>query len=481
MTQWQIVLCVKGRPTTVSENQRTAEQWVVKVDGNDLKKLGGGESVEIGRKPLRPLMDDGYERLDIIDTEKSMSKRHAVFSVDEKGRAFVRDLDSTNGSYVVSPTGELMRLPVGGDFALPASPTIMQFGDVRVTFERCQDDDSTSDHQPVVSNLFEYAASDEAAQEPDAAGMSVDDILNLRAGEPTALFNARSVSNRVGFLRQAERQSFAPIRSNEPDYGELPSVSLVQPQHEDSSSNEPRDLFADAAAQASMQSQGPMIDRFQEHADEQAQEQEEMDRLRRMQDTVPVSQLSGGRFGGFHAEDASEQNANNIEPAVGAMQEAVNGEIVEIGDPETPYGFDAQENIEPQANDDERFRPYAEHSTVEYSAVEETAAASPEETAAFTPVFEPGSVFERVARGDFKEQEQTIEVDGLTSDDAKRTDDFTEQFEMARHPELLPFLAMNPSLYDDLYAWLGALGNQDVDAALSNNEGYAQYRKAVGK
>ncbi len=137
---------------------------------------------------------------------------------------------------------------------------------------------------------------------------------------------------------------------------------------------------------------------------------------------------------------------------------------------------DSQENGEIQVNDDERFRPNAE-----YSTVEEPVASSLEETSAFIPVFEPGSVFDRVAKGEFKEQEQTIEVDGLTSDDAKRTDDFTEQFEMARHPELLPFLAMNPFLYDDLYAWLAALGNQDVDAALSSNEGYAQYRKAVGK
>ncbi len=476
MTQWQIVLCVKGRPTTVSENQRTAEQWVVKVDGNDLKKLGGGESVEIGRKPLRPLADDGYERVDIIDTEKSMSKRHAVFSVDEKGRAFVRDLSSTNGSYVVSPSGELMRLPAGYDFALPSSPTNMQFGDVRIVFERYQDDDSTSDSQPVVSNLFEYAASAETTQEPDAAGMSVDDILNLRAGEPTALFNARSVSKRVGFLRQAEHQSFAPIHSDEPDYGELPSVSLVQPRREDSSSNEPRDLFADAAAQAGMQSQEPAAEQIQEQADRQAREQAEADRLRRMQDTVPVSQLSGGRFDRFHTEDTPEHGVADIEPAAEVMQEAVNSDAVETVEPEMADGYDSQENVESQTNDDERFRPYAE-----YAAVEEPAATSPEETAAFTPVFEPGSVFERVAKGDFKEQEQTIEVDGLTSDDAKRTDDFTEQFEMARHPELLPFLAMNPSLYDDLYAWLGALGNQDVDAALSNNEGYAQYRKAVGK
>ena len=106
---------------------------------------------------------------------------------------------------------------------------------------------------------------------------------------------------------------------------------------------------------------------------------------------------------------------------------------------------------------------------------------TPDETSVFKPAFEPGSVFDRVAKGELAKQEQTIEVDGLTSDDAKRTYDFTVQFEMARHPELLPFLAMNPSLYDDLYAWLGALGNADIDAALSHNPGYAEYRKAVGK
>ena len=74
-----------------------------------------------------------------------------------------------------------------------------------------------------------------------------------------------------------------------------------------------------------------------------------------------------------------------------------------------------------------------------------------------------------------------MQVNGLTSDQAKSTTDFTEQFEIARHPQLLPFLAMNPSLYDDLYAWLSAQGNADIDTALSKNAGYSEYRTAVGK
>ena len=102
-------------------------------------------------------------------------------------------------------------------------------------------------------------------------------------------------------------------------------------------------------------------------------------------------------------------------------------------------------------------------------------------TGVHTPVFEPGSVFERVAKGELKAQEPAVEVDGLTSDEAKTTQDFNVQFEVARHPELLAFLAMNPYLYDDMYSWLAARGEADIDEALSHNKGYQEYREAVGK
>lgn len=164
MTQWQRVLCVKGRPTTVSEDQRTAQQWTVKVDGTELKKLGSGESVEIGRKPLRPLVDDGFARLDIMDANKSMSKRHAIFSVDAQGNASVRDLKSTNGSFVVADNGQLMRLPADEDFRLPFAPMTLQFGDVRVTFEHGSEHavpETENNASAPVSNLFSYAVSDE--------------------------------------------------------------------------------------------------------------------------------------------------------------------------------------------------------------------------------------------------------------------------------------------------------------------------------
>ncbi|PIB82714.1 hypothetical protein CE168_02605 [Bifidobacterium sp. N5G01] len=482
-------MCVKGRPTTVSEDQRTAQQWTVKVDGTELKKLGSGESVEIGRKPLRPLVDDGFARLDIMDANKSMSKRHAIFSVDAQGNASVRDLKSTNGSFVVADNGQLMRLPADEDFRLPFAPMTLQFGDVRVTFEHGSEHavpETENNASAPVSNLFSYAVSDEVPQEPDAADMSVDDILNLRAGEPTALFNARNVANRVNFMQRAEHQSFAPVRSNEPDYGDLPSVSLVQ--HNVVADNTPRDLFADAVAE-----QHAAEEAAKKNAAENENEANQPEFVQETalptrtatgneteHDTIPVSKLFSARPSKpiIVALPAEENNMPEHMPEqqTETSHEQSNDEIVEQAATvaqqtnETP----SQEETAPQQADDERFRPHAAQSQVADEP-------SPDETSVFKPTFEPGSVFDRVSKGELAKQEQTIEVDGMTSDDAKRTDDFTVQFEMARHPELLPFLAMNPSLYDDLYAWLGALGNTDIDAALSHNPGYAEYRKAVGK
>ena len=138
---------------------------------------------------------------------------------------------------------------------------------------------------------------------------------------------------------------------------------------------------------------------------------------------------------------------------------------------EEPVAVDVQSVAPATTDDDARFKPTAQVSEADQL----------EQTQAFTPAFEPGSVFERVAKGEFNQREELVEAGGYNSDQARRSDDFAEQFEMARHAELLPFLAMNPALYDDLYAWLAAQGNADVDKALSTNPGYEDYRKAMGK
>ncbi|WP_033498808.1 FHA domain-containing protein [Bifidobacterium ruminantium] len=471
---------------TVGEDQRMARQWIVSVDGNDLKVLHNGESVEIGRKPLRPLPEDGFSRLDIQDPNKSMSKRHAVFSVDEQGNGSIRDLHSTNGSFVVTDGGQLMRLPVDEAIPLHSTSVTLQFGDVRLRFEAGREDtkdDSASDDangaHEAVSNLFEYAVSDDIPQEPDAADMSVDDILNLRAGEPTAFFHARNITDRAVAMRQAERQEFTPAQDDKPQsVDDFPSVSLVQ--ENAPIEDKPRDLFADAAAQAAAAESASAEDANKNEGKSPALP-DNVSSNNAEHDTIPVDRLFGARpktpvavalptrpdtDGEERKPDESAEDQSRA-PETKPSDDAARQAAAQSQEPANAVPAEATET---RPDDDERFRPQVARSQP-----------APDETTAFKPIFEPGSVFDRVSKGGLAKQEQTIEVDGLTSDDAKHTDDFTVQFQMARHPELLPFLAMNPSLYDDLYAWLGALGNQDIDAALSHNPGYEEYRKAVGK
>ena len=164
----------------MSGDQQATTKWMIRVDGSDLTSVEAGQTVEIGRKPLRPLSDDGTTRVEILDDTRSMSKRHAEFSVKSDGNAILRDMNSTNGTYLVRPGNDLVRLPSGSDFALTDDTVRLQFGDVPVDFVRFIDDSTTHRDDPSVANLFDYAL-DNVASEPEASELSVDDILNLRA------------------------------------------------------------------------------------------------------------------------------------------------------------------------------------------------------------------------------------------------------------------------------------------------------------
>nr|WP_217625412.1 FHA domain-containing protein [Bifidobacterium colobi] len=449
--------------------------------------------MEIGRKPLRPLAADGNDRLDVADQTKSMSKRHALLTVNDNGSAVVRDLGSTNGSYVVRDNGDLLRLPANADFLLPSSPMRMQFGDVPADFIRI-DNPEDDDHKPV-PDLFGYAASD-APQEPDAADMSVDDILDLRAGEPTAIFSAASVQRKIDEL-------------------EIGNLNLVQLNQKPEEPALPRDLFADAASQ-------------QKEVEEQRKVKETMDSvaLPAQKPASATTQLRPGvRISGVVPVDAiahpvthtntpaqgdqpaaSEAEAQPNSPAEATAETAKPIESAPVSETEAPTTApdqseaDAQPSQQPTGAQPLVFVPMNQSadgqvsSDADQSAAENPSAAQPEQASAaaddaaiddatgtYTPAFEPGSVFDRVAKGELKAQEPVVEVDGLTSNDAKTTQDFSLQFEIARHPELLVFLAMNPYLYDDMYAWLAARGEADIDEALAHNTGYQEYREAVGK
>ena len=481
MTQWHVVCS-----NSVSRKAVTVSEWTVKINGVDRISVKPGECVEIGRKPLRPLADDGNTRLDVADQTKSMSKRHAMFTVKSNGTASVRDLGSTNGSYVVRENGDLLRLPANTEFLLPASPMRMQFGDVPADFIRI-DDPVAKPLDLKVPDLFGYAVH-EAPQEPDAADMSVDDILDLRAGEPTAIFSADNVRRKVDEL-------------------ELGSLNITQPVTKNDEPAIPRDLFADALAQHAEQET--------ERKTQQAMDSVVLPKQQTEPESSTVAPASKhSRISGIVPVDAIahavvKHSPSTSEPAValaavvesdaaaGASKSAENVQS-ENTQPEIAQPATAQSETDQPAADvpDDQQRTAAEAyqesiaagvADQQPAAETETAQQSVSEasdiysTGVHTPVFEPGSVFERVAKGELKAQEPAVEVDGLTSDEAKNTQDFNVQFEVARHPELLAFLAMNPYLYDDMYSWLAARGEADIDEALSHNKGYQEYREAVGK
>ena len=642
--------------------------------------------MEIGRKPLRPVPSGGMRRIEILDDTRSMSKRHAEFSVKSDGNAILRDLNSTNGTFLVRPGNELVRLPGGSDFALNDDTVRLQFGDVPVDFVRFIDDDTTSKDDDV-ANLFDYAL-DNQPSEPEVADMSIDDILNLRAGEPTDIFNAGQVRSRAKELRQSEQQTFVPFSSP------LNPLAVNDANDDDAQDAAPRDLFADAhdvaagkidepaakkeefvprmhdgprhadrrnadslvsvselaqqhrpipslsiptsepvigatrepvsptvsptnsangepsisttirpqsesdnaqpdytqsaspqqqpsvwqtsmRAGVAMQPQQPIVQQSAQPMQPTAQPVQSAQPMQPVQQPAqPVAQQMPDPAQPTQLVDASHiavqqpmmqpQNVQTSASQVPLVNVAIPTEPTPEQQPTSSDAFTAQRNalhfdvIESALQGADNAATFDNASTTENpttpdnfattgnpsaadatvpievaapahqtnfvaEAIATTDAAMPvntatpanttvptntaapttattpaddaydrfrrhdddaqplDETQTFTPAFEPGSVFERVANGDFDKPKELIEVDGYTSDDARRSDDFTEQFEMARHAELLPFLAMNPTLYDDLYEWLAAQSNADIDEALSRNPGYEDYRKAVGK
>ena len=574
------VLC-EGKAYTVTE--RIERYWIVKTKGAEQMSIRPGSSVEVGRKPLRALSDDGFVRLEVMDSTRSMSKRHAIISVTRQGGALVRDLNSTNGSYIVGSDGGLKRLTPGDEFLLPGSPVRMQFGDVPIDFIRV--DEPVEHHEePAVEvpNLFDYAAAD-VKQEPDAADMSVDDILNLRAGEPTTAFRRSSVAHRVNEITQAAATSYPPEASTDeqghassavqaesarqvaepvqraesgvetagamaqPDVDQTDvdqtnveqsdveqtdtvqpvqsqSQSQVQPIHSPApAQTQPGQAPSSSSSTSGEQTVGGADAQEDRHPIERLSlnfvaatsdrvekrdlfvdalsepEQSDMpDDAVQPERTIAVQTVFGGhapqsidRLGGTNVGSADATVDATVDDAAhddaahddAEHDEAAPNRTVDE-DGKTPTAS-VQAVVHPVAENGRAIEPVAGAETVAGVAGPDPESSGqgvePDSTAVFTPAFEPGSVFERVKQGEFRTHEPAVEVDGLTSDQAKATADFTEQFEIARHPQLLPFLAMNPSLYDDLYAWLAAQGNKDIDAALAKNAGYDEYRTAVGK
>ncbi|WP_295727905.1 FHA domain-containing protein [uncultured Bifidobacterium sp.] len=511
----------------MSNDRRPGQVWIIKFNGAEETRLKPGETVEIGRKPLRPLADDGRRRLEVPDQTKSMSKRHAIFAVDQDGLATLRDMGSTNGSYLIQSDGSLVRLPVDAAFPLSSSSARFQFGDVPVDFVRISNpEEDKTEPSTRVPDLFSYSTQPRGMVEPDAAEMSVDDILDMRAGEPTGIFKADGVRNRVTALHDMALGAAKTADSSQ----EADSVSQDRPRSapvaRDSQDN-PSQPFSDEAASADSRGSrarysddSGSAERGQANrgpADAGSADGQESDRRRFYADQ------GDRRAGGFQAQSArgearrplpwQEHESEQGLPLVGAQEEdsqpvdrdlfadARRSRFAESASDQNRYDQDADDARDARGHRDDRpasvrrgeadsaqgFTPLGAVELARLSKKESDQARRPQpadeqgDGQRYQPAFEPGSVFERVSKGDYDRGQEAIVVDGMSSDDAKRTADFALQFAMAKHRQLLPFLAMNPALYDDLYAWLEAQGDQDIDAALRNNDGYHEYLNAVRK
>ena len=519
----------------MSDDRRPGQVWIIKFNGVEETRLKPGETVEIGRKPLRPLADDGRRRLEVPDQTKSMSKRHAIFAVDQDGLATLRDMGSTNGSYLIQSDGSLVRLPVDAAFPLSSSSARFQFGDVPVDFVRINNpEEDKTDPSPRVPDLFSYSTQPRGMVEPDAAEMSVDDILDMRAGEPTGIFKADGVRNRVTALHDMALGAAKTADSSQEAGGASQDRPRTAPAAQGSEGN-PSSPFSGRAEPTD--SRGPQV-RYSDDSD--SAEHGQTDRgpadgqgsyPRRAYADQPDDRAFEDREGDRRGGEArqplpwQEHESEQSLPLVGTRQEdsqpvdrdlfadARRSRSAESAPDQDRYDQDARDARDDRRHRDDRatsgrrgyadgqsrqgrgreadtaqgFTPLGAVELARLSKKESDQARrpqpadQPDDDQQYQPAFEPGSVFERVSKGDYDRGQEAIVVDGMSSDDAKRTGDFALQFAMAKHRQLLPFLAMNPALYDDLYAWLEAQGDQDIDAALRNNDGYHEYLNAVRK
>lgn len=97
--------------TRVSVSRLLATGWRIALpDGGYLRIQ---RTALIGRAPATNPRWPDAQLLPIVDPAKSVSKTHAAFELAADGTLRVHDLDSTNGVYVVSATGEEFDVPVG--------------------------------------------------------------------------------------------------------------------------------------------------------------------------------------------------------------------------------------------------------------------------------------------------------------------------------------------------------------------------------
>lgn len=354
--------------------ESSEHNWLVTVVGTGQKGIfGPGDLVIIGRTPKHlPTPGSSFVRFNIDNPQKSMSKRHVSLQINPNG-ATIKDLGSTNGTYLVKKNGTLVKLPVGEEFLLDKSPVRLQLGDVGIILEKTEDRSKEENEGKKDGDLFANSPSSPSAPR------SVKDIreaMEEREGEPTFLIDADSVAEKVKEKQEKEREK------------------------------------------------------------EEKKEEEEKSKA-----------APEGQEGGREKEEAAEESEK-----VEKIQEE-NRQKAKLVD----------KAIE------ERLKKGGSPLSIPSATVPLPKAGMVE-----------SSLFERLTRANRGRSEIIRLSNGMTSEEAERTESYARQFELAKHREMLPFLALNPYLYSDLYMWLEALGDPVIKAALQTNRGYQTFKKDGG-
>ena len=355
--------------------ESSEHNWLVTVVGTGQKGIfKPGDLVIIGRTPKHlPTPGSSFVRFNIDNPQKSMSKRHVSLQIGSSG-ATIKDLGSTNGTYLVKKNGALVKLPVGEEFLLDKSPVRLQLGNVGIILEKTEDQSKEGNDDKKNGDLFANSPSSPSAPR------SVKDIreaMEEREGEPTFLIDADSVAEKVKEKQEKEKEE---------------AKAKAAPEDKE---KEPR---------------GREEDKKEE--EEEAEESEKVEKI----------------------QEENRQKAKLVDKAI--------EERLEKGD--SPLSIPSATVPLPKARSTE------------------------------------SSLFERLTRANRGHSEIVRLSNGMTSEEAERTESFARQFELAKHREMLPFLALNPYLYSDLYMWLEALGDPVIKAALQTNRGYQTFKKDGG-
>ena len=403
--------------------QQTLQRWMITVGGVEQARVGAGRSVEIGRKPIRPLREDGFMRVDVVDNKRSMSKRHALFIVDASGAATIRDLNSTNGTYLVSESGDLLRLDPGVDFHMPDSIVRMQFGDVPVDFVRIEEkapQGSDAGAQPV-RDLFSYAP-DNDIKEPDAADLSVDDILDIRAGEPTGVFHAQSVSRPDLVWDSQKRLNDAAAAD---DLGSA-SAADAGADADDNADNNSAVTSAEpsSVAPSSVADVASVLDvaSVAESVAEQIKpviagqvvlpvvrdEFESPVEPRNLFDDAANNDVSSNDVASSDVSSNDDASNDVVANDVVTNDVVTNDDVSDVINPSNVSDANNISNVS-DASD-----------ASDANNISDVSATIASDSAQFTPAFEPGSVFEKVSNGEFSARKEVVSAGGFTSEEAQK-------------------------------------------------------------